>query len=692
MMSKSDSLLVVLLIVLSSALNAGEFRVNGEVLGDSSLIKYITANYEARVIKIVTNGNVSFSRIDETLDEPGTQQQRLVVDDVVIGSSDLITWFLLNPNNDNVRLKTNGNLRIVVEPPDGQPVISQFMASQASVTAGDEITLTWQSSGADYCIAKGDFILSGELNPSDSYTFTENRVGVRNYKLSCETEIGGQILADSLTVSVTVASSGSMQGLFSNFIGADILGVLWSNELAYNLAGLVDAKITTLGAEKVYWQHLEPSVDSGIQWQEFDALLSNVQQVGGNITPTIWSVSSWATRVADEQAPSSAPTTIFENRYKDFIRSFVERYDADGVDDMQGILRPIEYLQIEDEAQNLGDSWNESSSCDFLTQTALYECAANEYGQMLKLAYAAAHEADADIKVVSFSFNPGDYFDNNTEQSPVVAERLVFLETVYTNFNQYFDVIGIQCNYDYTGIPAWVAYIKERYQLNKEIICTDAASMPMVGKHQYYGQRYIDQYPFMDDTEILTILSQGSDHPDYGEIKNWWEESRAKISIKKAVVSLAEGVGFINFQFVMAFSRTLNAWDYSGLSSGGLAEQEDGPIGTPRAVLHALSQLNELFANFETIENLNPINGGNDPYSWNWLYRLSNSDGDEAYIFWNDSNGEIDFSPYLSIPEQVVKEFIVEIDQQYAPIILERLSDSYLIETTSTPQFLLVEM
>lgn len=207
-MSKLTSLLVALLLTLSTSISAGEFRVNGDVVGDSSVIEYITANYEARVIKIVTNGTATFSRIDETLDEPGGQQQQLVVDDVVIGSSDLITWFLINPNNDNVRLKTNGNLEIVVEQPARNPEITQFMASSASITEGEEITLTWQSTDTDYCTAEDDFILSGQLNTNDSFTFTEATVGTRNYGITCTAELNGQTFEDTSAVSVTVTGSG----------------------------------------------------------------------------------------------------------------------------------------------------------------------------------------------------------------------------------------------------------------------------------------------------------------------------------------------------------------------------------------------------------------------------------------------------------------------------------------------------
>ncbi len=203
-MSKLNSLLITFLLSFSFTLSAGEFKVNGDAVGDSSVITFITANYEARVIKVVTNGSAHFSRIDESVDIPGEQQQQLVVDDVVIGSSDLITWFLINPNNGNIRLKTNGNLEIIVDQPARNPQITEFSANASTITEGDQLTLSWDSTDTDYCEAGEDFSFAGELATQGNETFTENSVGNRSYQITCFAESNGTTFEVISAIAVTV--------------------------------------------------------------------------------------------------------------------------------------------------------------------------------------------------------------------------------------------------------------------------------------------------------------------------------------------------------------------------------------------------------------------------------------------------------------------------------------------------------
>jgi hypothetical protein len=87
----------------------------------------------------------------------------------------------------------------------------------------------------------------------------------------------------------------------------------------------------------------------------------------------------------------------------------MEGYDHDGVEDMPGLRYAHRYLQIEDEAENLGDSWVDGPACGAhgKDSEARFRCGADEYGEMLKLAYPAAHAANPDAKIFSFSFNFG---------------------------------------------------------------------------------------------------------------------------------------------------------------------------------------------------------------------------------------------------------------------------------------------
>lgn len=447
-----------------------------------------------------------------------------------------------------------------------------------------------------------------------------------------------------------------------------------------------DSNIKIFGAEKEYWQDFEPTATSGYKWDSYDNAIKNVEAIGGIMYPTIWSVSSWATKVPSPEKPASAPE--HEDRYFKFIKAFIERYDNDNIDDMPGLRYAHNYLQIEDEAENLGDAWTGSDACNTYEPKShdRQRCAAQEYGEMLKLAYKAAHEANTNSKIISFSFNPGDYFDNN----PIVNQRLsnyklAFLDEVYENYNEYFDIIGIQCNYDYTGIIPWINYIKDIYKLDKPIMCSDSASMPLLGLNQFNpGDKYKNKYPFMSDNEILTVLIEKSEN--YVEIKQWWESEKAKISVKKAVAAAAAGVELISFQFIMTGWKSNNVWTLSDMLSCGSKCGDTESAGTARPVVYALGQLNENISDFKTIENLNPIPVGENPYNWFWILKF-----EDVYVVWYDGEGEkvFDLSPYSTSSQLKANKLITDLDENHKPIYpKEEIFKTNSVHVDDTPLFI----
>jgi hypothetical protein len=451
-----------------------------------------------------------------------------------------------------------------------------------------------------------------------------------------------------------------------NFIGVDVSR---EHEVFKYLRSFEDANIKIFGAEKEYWQDFESSAVSGYGWASYDNSVSHVEAVEGIVIPTIWSVSDWATREPSPTMPASAPAQKHEGRYSDFIKAFMERYDNDGVEDMPRLKFAHNYIQIEDEAQNHGDSFRFSSDCDkHNTGTKEhYKCGANEYGRMLKIAYEAAHEANPRAQVISFSFNFGDYFDKNPTHKRVQHNKTAFIDEVFTNYNSYFDVIGIQCNYDYTGIIPLINYIKKVYKLDKPIRCIDAASMPLIGMSQNNpGDRYLGEYPNLSDKKILTIL-KNKNHAGYNELKSWWEAEKSKISTKKAIVAADSGVEQIGFQFAMTGWKNKDVWPHSDmLSCGKLCKDNEEQVGTPRPVVYALGQLNNKVLDFKNIQNLNPISPGQDPYDWKWVYKIS----DNSYIAWSEKSGgsSINLSTHTTTPNVKTTQIITKLDKNNNPI------------------------
>ncbi|MBU2560342.1 hypothetical protein KKA03_05555 [archaeon] len=101
--------------------------------------------------------------------------------------------------------------------------------------------------------------------------------------------------------------------------------------------------------------------------------------------------------------------------YKNFVRTVVERYDGDGVDDMPGLLLPIKHWEISNEPEMQGED------------LTFFIGRPEEYVEILKGGYEAVKEACPDCTVVQggaagsedtqafwgevFDLGGGDYFD-----------------------------------------------------------------------------------------------------------------------------------------------------------------------------------------------------------------------------------------------------------------------------------------
>lgn len=486
---------------------------------------------------------------------------------------------------------------------------------------------------------------------------------------------------------------------FQTFMGADGTSYIRGENRADDAFGYLDSTrasgINFYGDENVVWRTMEPDPPAGgpvYYWSNFDKVIKYVEGVEGDVFPTILSSSDWATVVpAPVVRPSSMPLPQYEQSYYDFIKAFMERYDKDGIDDMPGLMYAHNYLQIEDEAENLGDAWRVSPACNpYINDVrAYYKCAADEYGRTLKLAYLAAKDASEDSMIASFSFNPGDYFDNNPVQAPPMNMKLVFMDRIFREYSDYFDIIAVQCNYNYTGIPGWLDYIKKKYNLDKPVICSDAATMPMLGQQQFQpADKYTYRFPFKTDLEILDIMDQGNTHPEYHEIMVWWEQEKAKLSFKKAVVAAHAGADNIFFQFIMSDGGRQNPWSHSGMLSAGLDREDKGPKGTPQPLVYALKDLYNLAGDFRSIENLNPIQPGQDPSNWLWIYKLN--DAPAIYVVWKESDGEtVDLSGFIPAKFIRSRAIITRLDDEFSPVKPEiKKYPVYAVPVSSVPVFM----
>jgi hypothetical protein len=158
----------------------------------------------------------------------------------------------------------------------------------------------------------------------------------------------------------------------------------------------------------VFWQRPHPGpfiwgeveINQGVfDWERCDKEVMRSQQYGVNILATVWPFADWDQEschdILDEDslifnelgAYRQLPCDM--NAYRSFVMDLVERYDGDGVDDMQGLVVPIKFWEVSNEP---------SMQRDWLV---FFAGSAAEYFEILKTTYEAVKAADSNAIVVA---------------------------------------------------------------------------------------------------------------------------------------------------------------------------------------------------------------------------------------------------------------------------------------------------
>jgi len=192
--------------------------------------------------------------------------------------------------------------------PDPEPIPPSLSltASSGSITANNEVTLTWSSDNTDSCFAAEDW--SGEKSTSGSESITESEAGNKTYKISCS-GAGGEI-SQSVGVEV-INGDDSARWDHSNIIyGADDPNRQWLNiHLAYDQAK----------PSPIYlFAHGNGGSANGVNEKELHTVAAEGYTfISWESVPTISSSEDLATGVADVQV-------MF-----DWVRANADTYNLD---------------------------------------------------------------------------------------------------------------------------------------------------------------------------------------------------------------------------------------------------------------------------------------------------------------------------------------------------------------------------
>lgn len=217
-----------------------------------------------------------------------------------------------------------------------------------------------------------------------------------------------------------------------------------------DLAPLWDGTLTGAGISWVrleaFWRVIEPAdaPPAAYDWAALDQMLAGASR--GRLTPlvVVYTKPEWAASRA-----CGPVDRVPWDRYGDFVRDLVERYDGDGLADAPGLPR-VKHWEIGNEPDfdlTRADDEPDYGSC--------YGDDPAGYGDELRTAYVAAKAADPEAQVV-FGAVAYDRFYDRPDFSPPGPFRYSFVRDVVAALQRdhggepgwpFFDVVGFH-NYN----------------------------------------------------------------------------------------------------------------------------------------------------------------------------------------------------------------------------------------------------
>jgi hypothetical protein len=305
-----------------------------------------------------------------------------------------------------------------------------------------------------------------------------------------------------------------------------------------------------------------------------------------------------------------------------------------------------------------------------------------EYVEFLKIFYQAIKEANPNAFVFSAGFNLGDVFDiNNFEcfNNPPTAEGpevIQFINAVLSNpeLPKYSDVIGVNCNHHYKGLPLRMKWINS-FNLNKPAWCVDMAAGYEFNVH------WCKEPEYPNEEEIVAIL-ENPGHPKFKETWDWGLAEQAKYTFKKIIAAAGSGYGKLSFQWILEdpyYKSHIKGILEDKIPDIGIAE------GTPRPIFYNIKLFNEKVGGFDSVNDLNPLSEGVDPNTWTWTIRFT-KDSNNVLVLWHDGGQKtVDLSPHISTSNAKITHIVTELDGNNDPIYPDNEvypADSILVSET----------
>lgn len=403
--------------------------------------------------------------------------------------------------------------------------------------------------------------------------------------------------------------------------------------------GQTGARATRAAAETFGWGELEPSAPRApgqhdYAWSKVDRYISEYQNAGFNqISIYTTAFNNWASSKPKHHFPDSK----FMGDYEAYIANLVERYDADGKNDLPGLKYPVLDFVIERE-------WTE-----FFPGTT------DEYLQLLAIAHRAVKQANPQARVWLVPLMMVDIFDRNPNAAEI--ERRAKINYTFRHpvgeiqklltHPELFDIVEIHSLADYSELDATAVWLRGEMKKNgydKPIFIGDG-----MGISQMIWANSLRAFaPNATDADFLAFAPIRSNDPirviklfdtmrdaknaEHDSATRWFRSEHAKALPKKFAAAIYDGYIGMNVWALADIAllqepRVTGSWFFMGMIEAQPGLNTWTP-GSPRPAYYALKTTIEKLSDASSVDRLNV---GGTVIAYRFIVR-----GNPVIVAWNE--------------------------------------------------------
>ncbi len=304
-------------------------------------------------------------------------------------------------------------------------------------------------------------------------------VGLGTYLITLD----AQLLASDRSIQQAHIEAGQLPGRFAGkgiIVGLEY--VVGNNKrLVESMAGAF-AETGMPGIKHIAgdfkWGVMQKKPKDKINFKTMDLYITEYQKRGfTELTLCLQSHCGWGSKdISLFGGKNSTPKPQYASLFEDWISAIVERYDGDGIDDMPELRWPVRHVEIGSEFSSYSPE------------------PVDDYIEMLRMAYEAAHRASNKVKIGHSAFlitpvnldveDPSEYEKvwNETKRRDTfhdLKDQRIVLD--HPEFFDFINIHNLGYPYEIEHIMRWLQYETGLRKYKKPVVISDTTPTSYAG-------------------------------------------------------------------------------------------------------------------------------------------------------------------------------------------------------------------